>query len=110
MQSAGIKTVEEAVTQVEIDGGRIVALTVNGYGTLEFDPLYSALGCVPRSSLAGALGAALENHCVVTDEHQRSTVPNFFVAGDVAKGVDQICVAMGHAAAAATAIHNSLRE
>ena len=110
MQSAGIKTVEEAVTQVEIDGGRIVALTVNGHGTLEFDTLYSALGYAPRSSLAGALGAALENHCVVTDEHQRSTVPNFFVAGDVAKGVDQISVAMGHAAAAATAIHNSLRE
>lgn len=110
MQSAGIKTVEEAVTQVEIDGGRIVALTMNGHGTLEFDTLYSALGCAPRSSLAGALGAALDNHCVVADEHQRSTVPNLFVAGDVAKGIDQISVAMGHAAAAATAIHNSLRE
>lgn len=110
MHAAGIKAVEEAVTQVEIDGGKIVGLTMNRHGTLAFDTLYSALGCAPRSSLAGALGAALDNHCVVADEHQRSTVANFFVAGDVAKGVDQISVAMGHAAAAATAIHNSLRE
>jgi thioredoxin reductase (NADPH) len=108
MQAAGIKAAVEAVTQVEIDNGKIVGLTMNGYGTFAFDSLYSA--CAPRSSLAGALRAALENHCVVADEHQRSTVANFFVAGDVAKGVDQISVAMGHAAAAAVAIHNSLRE
>ena len=110
MQDAGIKSVEEQVTQVKTDGDKIVALTMNGFGTLEFDTLYSALGCVPRSSLVRGLGAALDNHCVIADEHQRSSVPNLFVAGDVAKGVDQISVAMGHAATAATAIHNVLRD
>jgi thioredoxin reductase (NADPH) len=66
--------------------------------------------CAPRSSLAGALGATLDDHSVVADVHQRSSVTNLFVAGDVAKGVDQISVAMGHVATAATAIHNVLRE
>ena len=34
------------------------------------------------------------------------SIRNLFVAGDVARGLDQISVAMGHAAVAATAIHN----
>lgn len=110
MQDAGIKSIEESVTRVETEADKIVALTMNGGGTLAFDTLYSALGCAPRSSLAGALGAALDKHCVIADEHQRSTVTNLFVAGDVAKGLDQISVAMGQAATAATAIHNVLRE
>ena len=47
--------------------------------------------------------------CVVTDEHQRSSTDGLFAAGDVVRSLDQISVAMGQAAIAATAIHNRLR-
>ncbi|MNL72685.1 putative glutamate synthase (NADPH) small subunit [compost metagenome] len=39
-----------------------------------------------------------------------SGVPGFFAAGDVVEGLDQISVAMGHGAVAATKAHNWLRE
>lgn len=111
MEAAGIKSIKEPVSHVATDGTKIVALIVNGQGLFKFDTLYSALGSAPRSNLAGALGAVLDDrNCVVIDPHQRSSVPNLFVAGDVAQGLDQISVAMGHAAVAATAIHNVLRE
>lgn len=109
MQAAGIKCIEEPITEVTTDGAKILTLTIDGKD-LAFDTLYSALGCAPRSELAIALGANLdENKCIVADEHQRSSIRNLFVAGDVARGLDQISVAMGHAAVAATAIHNALR-
>lgn len=111
MEAAGIKYIEEPVTHVATDGGRIGAVTIRGHGPLMFDTLYSALGSAPRSGLARALGAAMDEcDCVIFDDHQQTSIENLFVAGDVAQGLDQISVAMGQAAIAATAIHNLLRE
>jgi thioredoxin reductase (NADPH) len=50
-----------------------------------------------------------EGGCVVTDAHQQTSVSGLFAAGDVVESLDQISVAMGQAAQAATAIHNLLR-
>jgi thioredoxin reductase (NADPH) len=55
------------------------------------------------------LGAAIgADERFLTDEHQQTTVPNLYAAGDVVRGLNQISVAMGEAAIAATAIHNRL--
>jgi thioredoxin reductase (NADPH) len=75
-----------------------------------FDVLYAALGARPRSSLAAGLGARLDAQGgIVVDAHCRTSVTGLFAAGDVVSGLDQIAVAIGHAAIAATAIHNDLR-
>jgi thioredoxin reductase (NADPH) len=37
-------------------------------------------------------------------------VPGLYAAGDVVAGLNQLSVATGHAAIAATHIHNDLRE
>ena len=42
------------------------------------------------------------------DDHQRTSVPGLCAAGDVVSALNQISVATGHAALAATTIHNSL--
>jgi thioredoxin reductase (NADPH) len=42
------------------------------------------------------------------DCHSQTTVPGLYAAGDVTQGLNQIVVAMGQAAKAATRIHNSL--
>jgi thioredoxin reductase (NADPH) len=42
------------------------------------------------------------------DEHLRTNVPGLYAAGDIVKALNQISVAVGHAAIAATDIHNSL--
>ncbi len=40
------------------------------------------------------------------DAHNQTSVKGLYAAGDVVRGLDQIVVAMGHAAVAATHIHN----
>ncbi|MBE7370091.1 NAD(P)/FAD-dependent oxidoreductase [Ramlibacter pallidus] len=76
---------------------------------LEFDTIYPALGLHHACELATALGArARENGQLEVDAHQQTTVPGLYVAGDVAVDLNQISVATGHAAIAATAIHNRL--
>lgn len=78
-------------------------------GELAFDSVYPALGSVIRSELAIKLGAeGSEDGCLVVDDHQRTTVPGLYAAGDVAKGLDQISHAMGEAGVAATTIRNDL--
>lgn len=76
---------------------------------LQFDVLYAALGCHPRADLGARLGARLdEGGNLVVDTKCRTTVPGLYAAGDVTGGLDQIVVAAGQAAIAATGIHNHL--
>jgi thioredoxin reductase (NADPH) len=103
----GIKVVHEPVTALDVAGGRIVALRTAGGGEHRFDVLYSALGLELRSELAVALGAERDGAgALLVDDHNRTTVPGLYAAGGVVRGLDQIVVAMGHAAVAATDIHN----
>lgn len=76
-----------------------------------FDVVYCALGCVVRSELALQLGAQCDGQrCLVVDAHLHTAVPGLYAAGDVVSSLDQLAVAMGQAAIAATAIHNQLRK
>lgn len=86
-----------------------IGVTLADGQQLEFDTLYVALGTSANSDLARMLGAELSAlACVVVDEHRQTTVSGLFAAGDMVEGLDQIAVAAGQAAKAATAIHNHL--
>lgn len=79
--------------------------------TVTADTLYPALGSDPNVEVIGQLGLRLDgDRCVLTDSQQRMGLAGLYAAGDVVAALDQISVAMGHAAIAATAIHNDLRE
>ena len=71
---------------------------------------YGALGVDPQTQLLRRLGVVLDGGCIAVDAKQQTSLPGLYAAGDVVRGLDQISVAMGEAAIAATAIHNSLRE
>jgi thioredoxin reductase (NADPH) len=74
-----------------------------------FDTVYPVLGALPESSLAADLGVHLsDNGEIDVDAHNESSLKNVFAAGDVVSELNQIAVAMGHAAIAATAIHRRL--
>ena len=108
-EAAGIVLIEEPVASVEVEGDRIASLTTRGGVCKPFDSVYSALGDRVRSDLARQAGAKLEDKgCIITDEHQHSSSVGLYAAGDVVRSLDQISVAMGEAAIAATSIHNSL--
>jgi len=75
----------------------------------EFDVLYPALGCTVHSRLATALGArSTAASFLVVDSKQQTCVAGLYAAGDVVSDLHQLSVAEGHAAIAATAIHNAL--
>jgi thioredoxin reductase (NADPH) len=89
--------------------GKVVVATASE--RLTFDCLYLALGCRMNSDLAITLGAAYdETRNLRVDEHQSTSVPGLYAAGDVVRGLNQITVAGGEAAIAATAMHNQLRK
>jgi len=74
-----------------------------------FDVLYPMLGSRQRSELARSLGAACDNEgALLVDDHQMTSVEGVYAIGDVVSALNQIAVATGHAAVAATDVHNAL--
>jgi thioredoxin reductase (NADPH) len=110
LAAAGVAIVTEPVEKYELDG-RGMRVRVEGRGEpLDFDVLYPALGSRPRNALAKSLGIAVtEGGEVAADAPMGTTVPGVFCAGDLVDGLDQISVAMGQGALAATRAHNWLR-
>ena len=43
---------------------------------------------------------------LIVDAHQRTAIPGLYAAGDIINELNQIAVAFGHAAIAASDIHN----
>lgn len=75
----------------------------------ECDVFYPMLGESARSGLAATLGAeTVECDKLAVDDHCRTSVPGLYAIGDVTRGLNQIAVATGQAAIAATTIHNVL--
>ncbi len=108
-QYASLNFLPGPLKSVQISKGEIVfELPDRHHG---FDGAYCALGTTVYSALAASLGATLTPEgCVLTDRHQRTSVAHLYAAGDVVSGLDQISVAMGQAATAATAMRNDYAE
>ena len=109
LDDGGIEHLDGPCSRIRMEGDEIVVETAAG--ERRFDSVYPALGSDIRSELAVAVGAkATEEGCLDVDDHQRTTIPGLFAAGDVVKGLDQISHAMGEAGVAATTIRNLLAE
>ncbi|WP_411834361.1 NAD(P)/FAD-dependent oxidoreductase [Pseudoxanthomonas mexicana] len=74
-----------------------------------FDTVYPFLGCDTRVELACQVGAELSaNGELPVDRQQMTQVPGLYAIGDVVSGLNQISVAVGQAAIAATHAHAQL--
>jgi thioredoxin reductase (NADPH) len=110
LADAGIELHDHAVADLFIEGDEITAV-LSDRTRLNIEVLYPALGSVVRSHLATALGAkCISGGYLEVDSHQRTSIPRLYAAGDVVNELNQICVATGHAAIAATDIYNTLRR
>jgi thioredoxin reductase (NADPH) len=108
LAALGIRTVDGPCHAVAALDEAIVVETPKGHHT--FDSVYPALGSDVHNELAGQIGVALGDTtgCILTDAHQRTSVPGVYAAGDVVLGLDQISHAMGEGGVAATTIRNDL--
>lgn len=110
LQRLAIELIRSPIDNVRLEGDRVTALSWGGSFRV-FDLVYSALGTSPNADLARALNARLgDDQRLAVDDHQQTSVPGLYAAGDVVRGLNQIAVAGAEAAIAATAIHNALRE
>jgi len=109
LQAANVRHIASPLLGVTLtDDLRPVMHTRDGENYV-CDVFYPMLGETARSGLAAKLGAeTVECDKLVVDEHCRTTVPGLFAIGDVTRGLNQIAVATGQAAIAATTIHNTL--
>jgi thioredoxin reductase (NADPH) len=109
LEAAGVAIEAGPCGGFAIEGACITFTT--GTGRKKFDSVYPALGSHVRSELAAQAGANVnESGCLLVDNHQETSVPGLFAAGDVVIGLDQISHAMGQAGVAATTIRNHLAD
>ena len=109
LDEAGVRYVESPLLGISMSGAMQPILNTADGESHEFDVVYPMLGETARSDLAASLGARTSD-CMelIVDHHQCTTVPGLYAVGDVVRGLNQISVAAGQAAVAATRIHNKL--
>ncbi len=108
---AGIAIVAEPIHRIGFEQAQVTSLYGANGKIYRFDAIYAALGCRNRCDLAVALGAEHDAEGgLKVNAHMQTTVPGLYAAGDVVSALNQISVATGQAAIAATAIHNRLRD
>jgi thioredoxin reductase (NADPH) len=106
-QGAGV-ALHSGVTDLRFGTDGCAAVLADG-ATLRLDTIYPVLGFDSGVGLATALGAATDDAGKLeVDDCMQTSVPNLFAAGDIVSGLNQIAVAVGHAAIVATAIHRRL--
>lgn len=109
LDEAGVELIGTTIDKVSVDAERVTAVCTAAGVEHRFDALYSAFGTVAQHALAKAAGAKVDDGgCLFVGDHQETSVDDLYAAGDVVRGLNQIAVAEGEAAIAATAIHNRL--
>ena len=106
-RAAGIAVLPPATT-LQHDG-RCCVFKLDDGSVHRFDTVYPVLGGDAQSQLGAMLGATVDAHGELHVDHaQQTSVDGLYAIGDVVSALNQISVAVGHAAVAASAIHNRL--
>lgn len=109
LREFGINCVDGPCTDIRDEDTRITIVTP--YGEHSFDSAYPALGSDMHTDLAKQVGANIaEDGTLPVDDHQRTSIPGLYAAGDVVLGLDQISHAMGEGGVAATTMRNDLAK
>lgn len=105
LAESGIDLVRAPVDSIRLWNG--AAIVRHGEEESRCDSLYSALGMRIHTELIPDARRD-DGGYLVTDAHQKTSIDGIYAVGDVAQGLNQISVAMGGAAIAASAIHLAL--
>jgi thioredoxin reductase (NADPH) len=109
LKAASVRHIASPLAGVTLTDDLKPVLHTRDGESYECDVFYPMLGENARSELASKLGAeTVECEKLAVDDHGRTSVPGLYAIGDVTRGLNQIAVAAGQAAIAATNIHNTL--
>lgn len=109
IQESNIAVISKRIEAIELSSD-CARITLEDQKIIEFDCIYSALGCVKNNKLATDLQLRLKKGTLLVDKNQQTSLKGVFAAGDIVSGLNQICVATSQAAIAATAIHHHCRN
>jgi thioredoxin reductase (NADPH) len=108
LDGAGIDLRGEAIERLLVLQNGIEIRLADG-SARTFDTVYPMVGCAPRVELLRHFNPRLDKHDLLwVDEHQATSIPGLYAAGDVVHALNQMNVGTAHAATAATAVHHSL--
>ena len=109
LEEAGVRYVTSPLKGISMTHAMHPVLHTEDGEDHHFDVVYPMLGETARSELALSLGAKTSDcQDIEVDNYQCTSVPGLYAVGDVVTGLNQISVAAGQAAVAATRIHNTL--
>ena len=94
--------------ELEFDGSRCRYRSEGG--TVEPDTVYSFLGFTTSVPVDGLAVERTPGGEIEVDDHQQTATPGLYAIGDIVGGLNQIAVALGQAAAAATHAHAQLPD
>jgi thioredoxin reductase len=107
----GVTVREERVVRLEGRDGQLERVVFAGGSPLARAALFLVAGQREQSPLAKKLGCEINaDGVVVTDQHELTSVPGIYVAGDASIGEQLVVVAAAEGASAATTIHAALWE
>jgi thioredoxin reductase (NADPH) len=107
IKQAQIKIMSESILDIKKEKG--LTCYFNS-GFIIYDRMYSALGCRENNELAKILELKLKQDKLIVDKYQQTSRKGVFAAGDIVSGLNQITVAQGQAAIAASAINTFLNK
>jgi thioredoxin reductase (NADPH) len=109
LKAASISVRHVVVGSVTMGDSGVTVLGVEDAQPHRYDAIYSAFGTTPQTMLAIGLGAQMDSsNRLFVDTHQATSIEGMYAAGDLVRGLNQISVAEGEAATAATSVHNRL--
>lgn len=109
LQAAAISLTHVVDGSIDVGVEGFTEISIEDGGKHRFELVYTAFGTTAQSLLAMNLGARVdEAGRLFVTEHQQTSILGLYAAGDLVRGLNQISVANGEAAIAATAIHNHL--
>ncbi|WP_052101416.1 NAD(P)/FAD-dependent oxidoreductase [Novilysobacter arseniciresistens] len=87
LQAVGIRVVETPIAQIRLTAAHQIVVGFEDGVESRFEALYPMLGCTAQSKLATRLGARCDDKGeLLVDDHQRTTVPGLYAAGDLVEG------------------------
>jgi thioredoxin reductase (NADPH) len=115
VKDKNIKTILDSVVK-EIKGDKIVDSVIlenkeGNQSEIETDGVFITIGSIPATELAKELNVKLNKfNQIITDKKQKTNIPFIYSAGDITGGLQQLVVACGEGAIAATSAYHDLEN